>query len=558
MRLVDDALLERVRKQAWFHTYPRGWPFLLFLVASIGTIVSVIAIERADRQTRQIELDRNIVEISSALQRRVTENIALLRAAAALFATRDQVSAEDFSEFVADLQSNGNLYGSLGMGWAPLLRAEDVPMFEYNLHSQGLDTYSVHPRPDPDVQFSTPVFFLQPLSIANRRAIGFDMYSDPVRREAMVKAAELRKPVTSGKVHLVQAAGDSDENGFLIYMPVIVAPKRNDTVKGFVYSPFRASDFLTSASELYDNDEIEVAIYDGDVAADNLMAQRISDGTLGSATRRTLDVGNHTWTLVVRDKQAATLSTLSIITLFFGIVASLLVMAIGRLITKRAAEDRRVLEWLTNEASIRNSLTRELNHRVKNTLANVLSIAALTRRRATDIDDFTESLTARIRALSATHDLLSQSDWSNAPLGDVVKSELAPYMEGNESHVEMSGPDIRLAPNDAMSLGLAIHELSTNAAKYGALSVIGGRIHVTWKLLTHELAEVYWRESGGPEVVPPQKRGFGRDLIEKIVAHELRSDVDLQFLPGGVECCFQVPVRMSREFELRRRGGDPS
>ncbi|PEQ13886.1 histidine kinase [Novosphingobium sp. PC22D] len=551
--MIDEALLERVRKQAWFHTYPRGWPLLLFLVASIGTAVSVIAIERADRQTRQIELDRNSVEISGALQRRIIENIALLRAGAALFATQDQVSAEEFNEFVSDLQSNGNLYGSLGMGWAPLLRAEDVPYFEFSMREQGLDGFTITPPPIEGQDFSTPVFFLQPLTAANRRAIGYDMYSEPVRREAMVKAAELRKPVASGKVHLVQDRGEPDAAGFLIYVPVVINSGGGERVKGFIYSPFRASDFLDSAAELYSNENIQVAIYDGSVAPDNLLARNATNGELGASQERSLDVGNHSWTVVVRDKKFTTLSTLSRITLFFGIIASLLVMAIGRLITKRATEDRRVLEWLTNQASIRNSLTRELNHRVKNTLANVLSIAALTRRRARDLDDFTESLTARIRALSATHDLLSQSDWANAPLGEIVKSELAPYMEGNESHVEMEGPEILLAPNDAMSLGLAIHELATNAAKYGGLSTIDGRIHVSWKLLTPGLAEICWRESGGPEVKQPTKRGFGRDLIEKIVAHELRSDVDLQFLPGGVRCRLQVPVRATRAFELRRK-----
>ena len=196
-------------------------------------------------------------------------------------------------------------------------------------------------------------------------------------------------------------------------------------------------------------------------------------------------------------------------------------------------------------------LIGELNHRVKNTLANVLSIAALTRRRSKDIDDFTDSLTARIRALSATHDLLSQSDWGFAALGDVVASELAPYMEGSESHVEMSGPDIKLAPNDAMSLGLAIHELATNAAKYGALSVGEGRVHVDWALISHDLATIRWREEGGPPVTEPVKRGFGRDLIEKIVAHELKSQVNLEFKPGGVECELKVPVRVSRDFVLR-------
>jgi two-component sensor histidine kinase len=124
-------------------------------------------------------------------------------------------------------------------------------------------------------------------------------------------------------------------------------------------------------------------------------------------------------------------------------------------------------------------------------------------------------------------------------------------MEGNEAHVDVSGPDISLAPNDALSLGLAIHELATNAAKYGALSTVDGHIHVTWRLVSPEAAEVRWREAGGPPVAPPAKRGFGRDLIEKIVAGELKSEVDLQFHPDGVECRLQVPVRKLSEFTLR-------
>ncbi|MDE8651335.1 CHASE domain-containing protein [Novosphingobium album (ex Liu et al. 2023)] len=548
---MDEALLGRVQKQAWFHKYPRGWPFLLFLIASLGTAVSVIAIERADRQTREIELDRNLTEIASALQRRVTENIALLRAGSALFAMQDGVSGRQFAEFAADLQANGNLYGSLGMGWAPLLAASRVPSFEVWMRDNGEENYYIRPAPS-DQRFATPVVYLEPLSRRNREAIGYDMYSESVRRRAMNLAIQLGKPVATGKLHLIQDEPDAGEAGFIIYMPVINNRGGRRIVKGFVYSPFRASDFLDSAAELYRNDDIEVEVFDEDDNPDNLLVERRVEGVSGTTMERRIDVGNHGWVIRVSDKKAGVLSTLSRITLFFGAVASLMVMAIGRLITRRAAEDRRVLEWLTSEASIRNSLTRELNHRVKNTLANVLSIAALTRRRATDIDDFTESLTARIRALSATHDLLSQSNWTDAPLGDVVRSELAPYMEGSEAHVVLAGPEIKLAPNDAMSLGLAIHELATNAAKYGALSTAEGRIHVTWKLLRSGLAQIDWREEGGPPVVEPTKRGFGRDLIEKIVAHELRSQVDLRFLPGGVECRLQVPVRALRAaFALR-------
>lgn len=549
--MIDQSLLDRVQKQAWFHKYPRGWPFLLFLIASLTTAVSVIAIERADRQTRQVELDRNLTEIASALQRRVTENIALLRAGAALFATQDTVSARQFEEFADDLQGDGKLYGSLGVGWAPLVPAGDLPAFEEAIHSAGRPEFVTSPRPDADVDFATPIVFLQPATPENRRVIAYNMFSQPVRRAAMIKAMRLDRPVASGMVHLVQDEHDTNAAGFLIYMPVVKDVGGHREVKGFVYSPFRADNFLSSASELYRNDRIEVSIYDDHVSPGTLLAQRRAEGLTGPTMERRIDVGNHAWTVRVSDRSSGVLSTLSRMTLFFGVLASLMVMAIGRLITRRAAEDRRVLEWLTSQAAIRNSLTRELNHRVKNTLANVLSIAALTRRRASGIDDFTESLTARIRALSATHDLLAQTDWGNAAIGDIVRSELAPYMESDESLVEMSGPAIKLAPNDAMSLGLAIHELATNAAKYGALSTVEGRIHINWTLLSPECAELCWREVSGPVVIEPVKRGFGRDLIEKIVAHELKSQVSLRFNPGGVECILRVPVRAAREFSLR-------
>lgn len=549
--MIDQALLDRVGKQAWFHRYPRGWPFLLFILAGMTTAVSVMAIERADKQTRAVELDRNLTEISSALQRRVTENIALLRAGSALFSTQGQVSPAQFTEFARDLQGDGTLYGSLGMGWAPLVPVDSLGQFELDTHAAGRMDFSVTPRPGIAQKYVTPVYYLEPQLPRNRSVIAYDLFSDPVRRQAMQRAIARRGPAATGLLQLTRSIGyRGPTTGFMIFMPVF-AEGRGRTVKGFVFSPFRAQSFLTSASELYRNESIDVAIYNDHVAPDMLLAEQRAGGADGPTIERRIDVAGQDWVVQVTDRKGGVLSPLSRITLFFGALASLMVMAMGRLITRRAADDRRVLEWLTSQASIRNSLTRELNHRVKNTLANVLSIAALTRRRARNIDDFTESLTARIRALSATHDLLSQSDWGHAALGDIVSSELAPYMEGHENHVIMSGPKIKLAPNDAMSLGLAIHELATNAAKYGALSTIEGRIHVHWALLSPELAEIHWREENGPPVNAPVKRGFGRDLIEKIVAHELKSEVDLRFEPGGVECRLKVPVRVSREFALR-------
>jgi two-component sensor histidine kinase len=377
------------------------------------------------------------------------------------------------------------------------------------------------------------------------------MYSEAKRREGMDLAAAMAQPVATGIVHLIQDQDRSQSAGFLIYMPVYRGEGANRTLRGFVYSPFRASEFLDSAVELVRNRRVEIAIYDGARQPDRLLAARLIPGENAVSMDRRIVVANRPWIVHVSLKRTRTLSTLSRATLVFGAVLGVLVMFIARLITKRAAEDRAVLEWLSGQSAIRTSLTRELNHRVKNTLANVLSIVALTRRRSADLDDFAESLTGRIRALSATHDLLSQSDWTNAPIAEIVRSELAPYMADSDPHVTMSGPDISLAPNDAMSLGLAIHELATNAAKYGALSVDTGQVLIEWRLLSPEIAELHWREAGGPAVQAPSKRGFGRDLLEKIVAHELQSKVDLRFDAGGVECTLQVPVRRLASFAIR-------
>lgn len=117
----------------------------------------------------------------------------------------------------------------------------------------------------------------------------------------------------------------------------------------------------------------------------------------------------------------------------------------------------------------------------------------------------------------------------------------------------MAGPDIELAPNDALSLGLAIHELATNAAKYGALSQQGGKVSINWMSEGEELVVVDWVERGGPEVSAERTPGFGTDLIQKIVAHELRQPVAIRFDPEGVSCTLRVPLRVRREFQIRER-----
>ena len=198
-------------------------------------------------------------------------------------------------------------------------------------------------------------------------------------------------------------------------------------------------------------------------------------------------------------------------------------------------------------------LLAELNHRMKNTLATVMAISGQTRRGAVDPETFGRTFEARIGALSNAHDLLTAGSWDGASLADVVGRTLAPYASDDDGppRVTIGGPAIRLSPNAAVTMNMAIHELATNAAKYGALSARRGRLEVRWRLDgtgSPPRLDLTWSESGGPTVVPPERRGFGSRLIEEGLGRELGGNVNLMFPPAGVQCEIQLPL--SRKVSL--------
>lgn len=555
---MDKALLARVEKQAWFHRFPRALPFTLFAIALLATGLFVNNFERLDRQAASARLTQQATDLANELEYKAAENTVYLNAAASLFSGSEVVSKRQLSDLIANLGERASERGVLGVGWVNWINASELEDFQAERRqSLGMADFTVRPIPASPFADMAVISVLFPDTATNHRALGFDMYSELTRRAAIDAAISTGRPSTSGKVQLVQDSNRSTTPGFLIYVPVFERQPSDrrwakGALKGFVYSPIRAQEFLSAALRRVPHQDINVTIYDGPESRSNKLAESLVEGLQGEATRRTVVVGDRSWSLVVTSVNTRLLSPVSRVTLLFGITLSLLVLALSWLATARAVEDRKVLEWLTQQNAIRLSLTRELNHRVKNTLANVLSIVSLTRRRSRSIQDFAEGLTGRIRALSATHDLLSQRDWSDALLGEVVTSELAPYLDPGDPHADLDGPEVALAPNDALSLGLALHELATNAAKYGALSTPEGRVSVRWRLTSPEVCEVDWKESGGPSVIAPEQRGFGLDLIEKIVSHELRAAVELDFAPGGVRCRLKVPVRGLGTFAMRQ------
>jgi two-component system CheB/CheR fusion protein len=190
-------------------------------------------------------------------------------------------------------------------------------------------------------------------------------------------------------------------------------------------------------------------------------------------------------------------------------------------------------------------LIDELNHRVKNMLTVVVSLASQTLRRSDSMESFSAAFMGRVQALTASYTLLSQAHWVDIPLHAVLMEEVRPFQSRDGSNVTMEGPTVHLAPQGALAFGMAIHELATNAMQYGALSVPEGRVRVIWRLddsVTPTRFILTWTEENGPPVATPSKTGFGMTLIERGFAHELSGEASITFPGSGVQATLIAPL----------------
>ena len=194
----------------------------------------------------------------------------------------------------------------------------------------------------------------------------------------------------------------------------------------------------------------------------------------------------------------------------------------------------------------RELLLAELNHRVKNTLAVVQAIAHQTLKN-TDLDKARVAFDGRLAALAAAHNLLTQANWESASLEQIIRDALHAQATSADRLVT-SGPRVLLPPKQALAITMALHELFTNAVKYGAFSDVSGRIELDWNVsgAPEPRLTINWRERGGPAVVPPQHKGFGSMLLERTLALDLDGEVATEFRPEGLVCTIEAPIPAPR------------
>jgi light-regulated signal transduction histidine kinase (bacteriophytochrome) len=213
-------------------------------------------------------------------------------------------------------------------------------------------------------------------------------------------------------------------------------------------------------------------------------------------------------------------------------------LALLEIVIRRIDEAAREREKVRQREAL---LMSELDHRVKNSLANIQALVIATSRTATSLAGFVSSLQARIGALAKAHNLLTQSRWEGASIRSLVRDELEPHM-ADGSIVIADDPDVDLTPKATLSMSLALHELATNAAKYGSLSEPGGRVLLSWKPVEDGRLELLWREVGGPPVQPPTSKGFGSTLIERALAMQTGGRARLSFAEDGLRCEIVLPA----------------
>jgi len=308
----------------------RSWlPWAVLLVTALFTVIGTTYVSHVAQEQDRQRFRATVQDLTAELHQQIDSSITLLRAGRAFFAARDNVTRAEFEELVAHLELEARFPGVQGIGFTRRIPGGSVPALEAELRRQGIRDFRVWPT-DRFADERQVIVLLEPLNERNRRAIGFDASSDPVRRAAMLLAWETGEAVASGRIVLLQELDDNGEAGFVVYLPVYrgarrpatVAERREDLV-GFVYSPFRARDLLQSLVHGQVGESIVLRVYDGPApAAEHLLFESGSGGrdvSRALTLTQSLQVAGREWTLYAGALPAFVGASSRLVPVIFGL-----------------------------------------------------------------------------------------------------------------------------------------------------------------------------------------------------------------------------------------------
>jgi len=521
-------------------------PIAAFAAVALASLAMAAFAYIASEEAARIKFEATADDALNRIESRVNLHLSLLRATDAFFTTRaGDVAADEFRTYFEALDIGNNFEGLQGIGMLGVGTPAQTAILEQEiLRRQGISR-SLFPATDADQRM--PIILYEPLRRPGMVGIGYDMFSDPSRRKAIVAAIETGEPRATGKVLLGQMTSGEVWPGFLIFSPIEgqagdVAPA------GMLYAAFRAANLFKATLEKFPALPVHAEVFDGQVAEDALLFKSevaaSPDMTL-SATRQLL-VAGMPWTIEFRPTAEFSRPSSRAIPIVLAIVGLALAFAIALVQRYQGkAYDAVALLQQTAEQSLldKDMMLQEMKHRIKNSITRVLAIARQTASGAKDIGEFSESFSARLQAMAASQDMLTRSSWQKADLGELLRTELSQAFGKDLPDGMLSGPPVVLSETETQALGLTFHELATNALKYGEVGTSAEALKVRWSVNGRRLSMAWQEASSGP-VVKPEKLGFGTRLIEMNITRELKGTIRRDYLPDGLHIHIEIPLEM--------------
>lgn len=524
-------------------------PFLVFLIALAIGMATSITVKTSNERAAQAQFDRLADEIMSGVETKISEHMLILRATVSYFSTSvTPVDSNAFKQFIGGLDISDLYSGVQAIGFAQLINSGDeAEASAIILRGYGIDRPI---RPVTGGNLRTPIVFIEPSQGRNLGALGYDMFSDAIRRKAMMMAMETGAPTATAPVTLVTEVGTVQQHAFLVYLPVTARSHLSQpdnatlTISGFIYAPFRAGDFHNAVLKNINAPAVIKTLDITDTPQTLFEAQDFASIDQSSAYKavRTLNIAGRKWQLNFAATPLFALARPELNSHFLQIMSLLLAATLGlatyaQLKSLNAANALAQISFKASQD--KDMLLQEMKHRIKNSLARVLAIARQTAAGASDITGFTQSFTARIQAMSAAQDLLTRTNWERADLRELLHRELRQVLGDDYNEKRLQGPTVHLNERATQALGLTFHELATNTLKYGKAD--GDGVVVGWKLAGPTL-EVEWQEPLNGEG-NTSKTGFGTKLIRMNIERELSGIIDINNSGNLMSITMKMPLK---------------
>ncbi|MDK2760058.1 MAG: CHASE domain-containing protein [Sphingopyxis sp.] len=516
---------------------PSSWAdrLLALLVRFVGLVILLATLAAATASflyNRSEEADQ-AAQVAVQVNMRLRDHIAVLEGVRALYQSDSGTGGPGIRGYLNALQPHVGAPGMEGIGIAAAMRADTPAAVEAKLRENYDDDIRIWPTTDQPIGFA--VVLVEPYTPRRRAALGFDMYSEPIRRDAMRRAWQTGQPAASGIVRLAQEkAAQVKQPGFLIYLPVyargptgpdadtVVTTTGARPVEAFVYAPFRVRDMMIAVlgSQLDGISGLEV--YAGEGPAAPLVFRQ---GTMGwDAQEQKLRIADRIWTM--RISYGRTLERLGrpLAILIFGVALAMLATQLHRVQRRRLVAFQELAEQKARHAEDRELMIGEMAHRMKNAFARIGALARITLRESKSLQEFEAKFDGRMRALSDAKQMLVTGAVDSVELGRIVHRELELAGRSPEQLATIAGPAVRLDDEGAQALSLAIHEFVTNSIKYGALAGKGD-LAVSWRRADGDIL-LSWVESDLPETPHIESESFGTRFIRTLIERQLKGRWD--------------------------------